>query len=134
MKALIALAVLIAAAIPASAGSDPVSPIEALSTIRCHPAIIGTVTSVHTDPTHFGTDVVLDGNVIGFIATGHEKYFPTISSYVGQKVAIWGETPGLGIARDRDGLTRGVEMARPSQLMLLSSALAHPKNTPCHPS
>ncbi len=129
MKALIALTVLAAAALPAAAASDPSSPMEALSTISCHPAIRGTVVSVHTDPTYFGTDVVLDSNGVGFIATDHEKYFPNIGSYVGQKVVIWG-----GIARDRYGVTRGVEMTGPAQLMLLSTALADPKKNNCSKS
>jgi len=129
MKALIALTVLAASALPAAAASDPSSPMEALSTSICRPAIIGTVVSVHTDPTYFGTDVVLDSNGVGFIAMDHEKYFPTIGSYVGQKVVIWGS-----IARNYYGVTRGVEMTGSAQLMLLSTALAEPKKTNCFAS
>ena len=57
MKALMSLTVLAAAVAPAWADSG--SPMDVLGTNSCHP-IIGTATSVKTDPTRFGTDIVLD--------------------------------------------------------------------------
>ena len=138
MKALTALTVLVAAMTPAWAASDPVSPIEALSTNGCRP-IIGTVISVHSDPARFETDVVLgdilpssanrglrpDGTMIALIPADDMKVFPALDTYVGQKVAIW--SGGVPIT-----IPSQLRITTPSQLQLISVALADPKKTWCY--
>jgi hypothetical protein len=130
MKALIAIAVLVAAATPAWAGSDTVSPTQALSRGRCLPTVIGTVISVHPDPAHLATDIVLgnilppyairvwrpDGTIIALIRDDNVKSFPALNTYVGHKVAIWG----------------GTSIIVPGQLQLLSAALAAPEKSWCY--
>ncbi|HWY60859.1 MAG TPA: M56 family metallopeptidase [Rhizomicrobium sp.] len=125
---------------PASVNYDPVSAMKLLSkatggTYVCSPTAIGTVTGVHPDSLHFGTDIVLDGNdgkgrkgtFIGFVPTGNVKYFPALDTYMGKQVAIWGPP-----VFSRDPLAHGVEIKKAPQLQLLSTALADPKKTWCY--
>ena len=141
MKALIALTVLAAAAMPAWADSDPVFPMDALSSTGCRPTAIGTVTSVHTDPRVFGTDIVLgdilpspvakplihDGMIMALIPADNVKPFTALNTYVGQRVAIWGRVvSGVG------GRNPVLQITSPLQLELLSTALADPKKTWCY--
>jgi hypothetical protein len=111
----------------------------ALSTNSCQP-IIGTVTSVHSDPRAFGTDVVLndvvpapsaqpvthDGMVLAFIPADNAKAFSALETYLGQQVAVWGRVlGGLG------SQPRSLQITKAGQLQLLSIALADPKKTWC---
>src|ERR1022692_382169 len=86
----------------ASAASDPESPVDALSTNTC-PVVIGTVTSVDSDPTGFGSTVQLthimpapgvsrwvrDGIIKAVIAASNLKSYPELETFVGQEVALW---------------------------------------------
>jgi hypothetical protein len=106
MKTLIALTVLVAAAMPALAGSDP----EALVNGKCQPIagnpggstlVIGTVLSVRDDPAHRGTDIVLDQIVPTaqvstqirdgrIVAVSNAGWFKAVTpTYVGKKVIMW---------------------------------------------
>ena len=139
MKAAIALTVLVAAAMPAWADSDPVSPVDALSTNTC-PVVIGTVTSMDTDPTRFGVTVTLDhilpasgvsrwvrdGIIKAVIPTSNVKSYPGLETYVGQEVALWPYPPTSSRV---PGLP---PIGLPNQLQLLSTAMADPKKTWCY--
>lgn len=120
----------------AKEASEPVSPMQALSRGECQPAAIGTVTSVHTDPKFFGTDIVLDANdgqewegrewhgkehaYVALIPIGSVKIFPALDTYVGQKVIIWTffNNGGSGVA----GLAQGAPRPIPRSAIICSSA------------
>ena len=58
------------------------------------------------------------------------KRLPALNSYVGQTIVIWGSNSARGFGGDtRSGSL--LEIVRPDQLQLLSTALADPKKTPC---